>query len=176
MPLEMLSDRDPKFVANFWKSLFQTMGVVLLRSSAYHSHTDGQTERVNIVLEKYLRGYVNTDQRNWSELLYMAEFRYNSQVHSATGYNPFFLATGRHPRLPTWFGNPDEMNVRSPVPAVDDFIRERVLVYREATANIVRAQERYKVQSDKHRREVVYNKGEIVWLRLLPHQFHFVIF
>ena len=172
MPLDMLSDRDPKFVAKFWRSLFDIMGAQLLRSSAYHSHTDGQTERVNLVLEEYLRGYVKPDQTNWSELLYMAEFRYNSQVHSATGFSPFFLATGRHPRLPTWFENPDPASIRSPIPAVEEFLKERVLVYGEATASITRAQRRYKEQSDARRREVVYQVGKLAWLHLLPHQLH----
>ena len=41
MPKNMLSDRDPKFVAKFWEQLFLKLGVELLKSSAYHSKTDG---------------------------------------------------------------------------------------------------------------------------------------
>ena len=61
MPKNMLSNRDPKFVAKFWKQLFYKLGAELLKSSAYHSETDGQTERTNLELENYLKNYVNAD-------------------------------------------------------------------------------------------------------------------
>jgi hypothetical protein len=35
------------FVAHFWEQLHECLGTHLIRSSAYHPQTDGQTERVN---------------------------------------------------------------------------------------------------------------------------------
>jgi hypothetical protein len=167
----MLSDRDPKFVAKFWEQLFLKLGAELLKSSAYHSETDGQTERTNLELENYLKNYVDADQRNWSSLLYIAEFRYNSQVHSAIGFSPFFLATGRHPRLPIWFENPVATNTQSSVPTVEDFLKDRLSAYEEATASMTRAQRNYKGQSDKRRRDVVFKVGDLVKVRLEKHQY-----
>jgi hypothetical protein len=43
-------------------------------SSAYHSQTDGQTERVNRILEDTLRHFTNAEQTNWDALLPMVEF------------------------------------------------------------------------------------------------------
>jgi hypothetical protein len=170
MPKTMLSDRDPKFIAKFWKQLFHKMGAELLRSSAYYSQTDGQTERTNLELENYLRNYTDANQSNWSDLLYMAEFRYNSQVHSAIKFSPFFLATGRNPRLPIWFENPKEADLQSSVPAVEDFLKARLLAYEEATTSIACAQRSYKGQSDKHRRDVVFEVGNLVKVHLEKHQ------
>src|SRR5258705_7697181 len=67
-------------------------------STAYHPQTDGQTERVNQIIEYYLRCYCNWDQSDWVDLLSLAEFYYNNSKHSATKRTPFEAAYGRNPR------------------------------------------------------------------------------
>ena len=47
VPLTIISDRGSVFVSCFWEQLQECLGTHLLRSSAYHPQTDGQTERVN---------------------------------------------------------------------------------------------------------------------------------
>jgi IS30 family transposase len=47
MPLTIVSDKDKIFTSQFWKDLFAALDKKLLYSTAYHPHTDGQTERVN---------------------------------------------------------------------------------------------------------------------------------
>ena len=46
-PSSIISDRDPVFISNFWEELFKLQGVELLKSTAYHPQTDGQTKVVN---------------------------------------------------------------------------------------------------------------------------------
>jgi transposase InsO family protein len=55
LPESIVSDRDPRFTSAFWTRLFQLLGMRLLMSTAAHPETDGQTERVNRVLEDVLR-------------------------------------------------------------------------------------------------------------------------
>ena len=55
MPLSMLSDRDKVFTSQFWIELFSLLETELCLSTAYHPQTDGQSGRVNQVLEMYLR-------------------------------------------------------------------------------------------------------------------------
>ncbi|GMH40248.1 hypothetical protein BSKO_08152 [Bryopsis sp. KO-2023] len=43
-------------------------------SSAFHPQTDGQTERMNRVLEETLRCYVDARRRDWDERLPAADF------------------------------------------------------------------------------------------------------
>ena len=50
-PKAIVYDRDVKFTSNFLKGLFAYLGINLNFSTAYHPQTDGQTERVNQVLE-----------------------------------------------------------------------------------------------------------------------------
>ena len=71
---------------------------VYTRSSAYHPETDGQSERVNQVLEQYFRCFTSYEQTDWASFLPPAEFSYNNARHEATGVSPFFANYGLHSR------------------------------------------------------------------------------
>ena len=51
------------------------------------------------MIEAYLRAFVNFKQNNWARLLSMAEFIYNNAKNASTGYTPFELNCGYHPRV-----------------------------------------------------------------------------
>ena len=57
LPETLVSDWDPVFTSHFWRRLLELCGIRANRSSAFHLQTDGQTERLNSVLEQYLRMY-----------------------------------------------------------------------------------------------------------------------
>ena len=78
LPKAIVSDRDVKFTSNFWKGLFADLGTKLNFSTAYHPQTDGQTERVNQVLEDMLRMYVMDKPTKWEDYLHLVEFSYNN--------------------------------------------------------------------------------------------------
>ncbi|KAE9340565.1 hypothetical protein PF008_g11045 [Phytophthora fragariae] len=99
LPESIVSDRDPRFTSAFWTRLFALLGTRLLMSTAAHPETDGQTERVNRVLEDVLRSYA-TSFASWSSFLPMAEFALNNSTHASTGLTPFFVNNARHPRVP----------------------------------------------------------------------------
>ena len=99
MPDEIVSDRDPRFTSRFWRAVFGLLGTRLAMSTAYHPQTDGQTERVNRVLEDVLRSYA-TSFTEWSDFLPLAEFALNNSVHASTTLTPFFVCHGQHPKLP----------------------------------------------------------------------------
>ena len=103
LPKSIVSDRDPKFTGNFWTSLFKSLGTNLLFSSAYHPQTDGQTERVNQILEEMLRHYIQSRLASWEDYLPLVEFAYNNSFHSAIGMTPFQAAYGHAPIMPTNF-------------------------------------------------------------------------
>lgn len=100
MPTSLVSDRDKLFTSQFWRALFTLLGSKLHMSTTDHPQSDGQTERVNRVVEDILRSYAQGQPRRWSELLPSVEFAINNATHSSTGYTPFYLNYLRHPRLP----------------------------------------------------------------------------
>ena len=60
VPKTIISDRGSQFVARFWEQLHASLSTQLIRSSAYHPQTDGQTERINQILEDMLRACVRS--------------------------------------------------------------------------------------------------------------------
>ncbi|GMF28540.1 unnamed protein product [Phytophthora fragariaefolia] len=65
--------------------------------STDHPQTDGETERVNRVLEDTLRSVCAAEPTKWSTLLPQVAFALNNAVHSSTGFTPFYVNGLRHP-------------------------------------------------------------------------------
>ena len=65
VPNKIVSDKDEKLTSKFWKELFVGLGKELAFITTYHLQTDGQTKRVNKILEDILRMYVMHQQKKW---------------------------------------------------------------------------------------------------------------
>ena len=165
MPKRLVSDRDTRFTSHFRKALFEAMGTSFGMSTAYHPQTDGQTERVNRVLEEALRAYVDVLQTDWDRRLASMQFAYNTAKHSSTGETPLFLNYGRHPIIPGSLlgGSPPAARVRR-VPATQDFVNELRTSIANAKAALERSRERYKKVADTKRQEQEYAVGDRVLL------------
>jgi len=97
LPRTVVSDRGPQFVAGFWQALCVALKIQAKLSTPYHPQTDGQTERLNAIMEQYLRVYVNYLQDDWEQWLSLAEFSANNQASETTGMSPFFANFGYDP-------------------------------------------------------------------------------
>jgi hypothetical protein len=166
MSLGIVSDRDPKFTGRFWTRLQELWPMKALMSSAYHPQTDGLTERTNRTLQEYLRHYVNVDMNDWDKFLAPAEFAYNNATQESTGYSPFYLNTGRHPRVPEGFIHIPRGDHRpeAVTPSVEAWVGKLDELLDRAKRLLQAAQRRQKAYADKSRREVVYLAGDKVLL------------
>ncbi|GMF59097.1 unnamed protein product [Phytophthora fragariaefolia] len=103
MPIDIVSDRDPRFTARFWQEIFTLLGAQLPMSTADHPQTDGQPEHANREPVDALRSYAHSFH-HWSDCLPMAEFAIKTSVHVSTGHTPFYVNAMRHPRVPSVLG------------------------------------------------------------------------
>ena len=55
VPKKIMSDQGTQFTSHFWQQVHSSLGTKLNFSTAYHPQTDGQTERINQILEDMLR-------------------------------------------------------------------------------------------------------------------------
>ena len=93
----MVSDRGTQFNNQFIRHLYELLGILPAFSSVYHLQTDRQTERINQILEDYLRMYVLHRQDDWVQWLLLAEFAYNNKKSSTTEHLPFYIWYSEHP-------------------------------------------------------------------------------
>jgi hypothetical protein len=159
LPSSIISDRDSRFTAKEWDSLMEHLDVKLKMSTAFHPETDGQTERLNQVIEAYLRAFVNYEQDNWSELLPLAEYAYNNASHSGTGYSPFYANYGYHVRT-NWPTNKEVKNPTSRLYAhwLNQIHEELLVRIRKSQETMVKYAN--KKRSDKYE----LNVGDLVML------------
>jgi RNase H-like domain found in reverse transcriptase/Reverse transcriptase (RNA-dependent DNA polymerase)/Integrase zinc binding domain/Retroviral aspartyl protease/DNA N-6-adenine-methyltransferase (Dam) len=157
LPDKLVSDRDPRFNAEFWRTLFGLLGTKLNMSTAHHPQTDGQTERTHRTIEQILRAYVHPHHDDWAKWLPMVEFAYNNSLHSSINQTPFYANYGYHPATPGNFihipGNPASSHLES----IKDI---QALITREL--ELVKAQQ--SEQANKRRREVLFSIGDQVKL------------
>jgi hypothetical protein len=95
VPKKIVSDRGTQFMSRFWEKLHETMDTKLNFSLVYHHQTDGQTERVNQILEDKLRACALKDKKSWDKCLPYAGFSYNNSYQESLKMSPFKVLYGR---------------------------------------------------------------------------------
>ena len=134
------------------------MGIKLKFSSAYHPETDGQTERVNQVLEQYLICFIDFEQANWVSLLPFAQFNYNSTLHSSIKMTPAEALMGINPTFVPG-RNLGDCNPGVIQRLVD--LRQARIKLKE---NLTIAVQNYTKHANKKRKDVEFNEDDYVYL------------
>jgi transposase InsO family protein len=143
LPDDIIFDRGTQFTSKFWQSMFKILQVKTNLSSAYHPQTDGQTERVNQVLEQCLKCFINYHQDNWVDLLPVAKFAYKNTFQESIHQTPFFANYGYHTRF-------DSLNLSlAENPAAQDLVTRLLEIHKDMKVRLVEAQERQKRNADK---------------------------
>jgi hypothetical protein len=80
----IISNRDSKFVFEFWKALFSKLRIKFLMSIAYHSQTDEQSERINQIVEIALRFFLTENSEvNWINAASLIQASLNNSSNAA---------------------------------------------------------------------------------------------
>jgi hypothetical protein len=99
-PLEIISDRDTKFVSKTWTALFALTGTKLSLAYAYHQRFDGQTEVVNKTMEEIMRCFIDYKHLNWASQLPDICAAINNSINPLSGLSPNMIFYGRSPMRP----------------------------------------------------------------------------
>ena len=113
-------------------------------------------------LENFLRPYVKRHPQTWSQYLALAEFAANNAVNVATGYSPFYLNSGNHPRVPLVLMHSGD--VSSKIEVVQTMIDRMKTILEETQANLTVAQSQAKSRVDHLRRDETFEVGDEVVL------------
>ena len=164
LPNAIISDRDPKFLSDFWKGLFAKADTKILASTAYHPQTDGQSERTNQTVEVALRHYINSHQDDWPSHLPIIQAAINTSVSATTKFSPLQLLYGFNPR--------HTLDLLKGKSAADNWASDRELFRKEAADSIVLAQQQMIRFTDPKRKHLAFAVGDRVYLRLSNDKAH----
>ena len=163
IPVSIISDRDPRFILRFWGKLQEAMGTRLNFSTAFHPQTDGQSERVIKILEDMLRSCAIDYEGSWDRHIPLVEFVYNNSFQSSIGMAPYEALYGRKCRTPLCWTELSERKVIGPDLIQDT--EEKVKMIRE---RLKVATDRQKSYTDMKRKDIRYEVGEKVFLKVSP--------
>ncbi|CAL5400001.1 unnamed protein product [Camellia sinensis] len=163
IPVSIVSDRDPRFVSHFWNKLQEALGTTLKFSTAYYPQTDGQSERTIQTLENMLRICVLDLKGNWDEHLPLVEFAYNNSYQASIGMAPYEALYGRRCRSPLCWTEVRDRKLLGP--EIVQIASEKIQLIQQ---RIRTAQSRQKSYADTRRRDLEFQVGDHVFLKISP--------
>lgn len=101
----------------------------------------------------------------WTQFLSLAEWCYNTAVHSATGITPYEATYGKPPPSLVSY-----IKDSSSVEAVDSLLSSRQDIWVNLQIRLQKAQQAMKIQADRKCRDVSYSIGDWVYVKLQPYR------
>ena len=165
IPISIISDRDPRFTSRFWGKLQETSGNQLNFSTTFYPQTNGQSERVIQVLEDMLRSCVINYEGSWDRHIPLVEFVYNRGFQSSIGMAPYEALYERKCRTPLCWTELSEKKIIGL-----DLIQEAKEKVKMIKERLKVATDRQKSYFDMRRKDIRYEIGEKVFLKVSPWQ------
>jgi len=130
-------------------------------SMAFHPEIDAQTEKTIRTIEDMIRLCALEWAGDWEDYMPLVEFSYNNNYHSSIGMSPFEAMYGRPCRTPLcWTEVGERMSFNN---RLINETAEKIQFIRD---NMKKAQDRQKKYADRKRREVEFQEGDMVYLKV----------
>ncbi len=162
----IVSNRDFQFILTMWKSLCKRLRITASLFTAYHSKIDDQTKRVNQDVERELRTYCNYMQNDWVKWISMMKFSDNFNIFSIISMTLFYFNKEFHSRMSFNSDTTDYETTRERLEArkADDIAIQMKELLSFDRQQLKKTKLIIEVQVNKHRRNVIYEVGDWVWL------------
>ncbi|KAL0556468.1 hypothetical protein IC582_004982 [Cucumis melo] len=157
------ANRDACFTSKFWKGLQLALGTRLDFSTTFHPQTDGQTERLNQILEDMLRACVLEFSGSWDSNLHLMEFVYNNSYQATIDMAPFEALYGKCCRSLICWGEVGEQRMLGP-----ELVQTTNVAIQKIRARMVTAQSRQKSYADVRCKDLEFDVGDMVFLKVAP--------
>ena len=159
LPYAVISDRDPRFMSDFWQAVFARLRTKLLASTAFHPPTNGGSERTNQTVEIALRYLITTyPDIDWVTFLPALQAYLNNAPNAATGLSPNEVVYG--------FKTREIVSSLAEDAPVSDFADRRDEYRREAADAGDFANAKAKVYHDARHQPLMFKPGDRAYLRL----------
>lgn len=168
VPREIHTDQGRQFESELFKEMCSLLGIDKTRTSAFHPAGDGLIERAHRTLEDMLSKYVETNQRNWDEVLPLLLMAYRSSKQESITMTPNMMMLGREIDLPVdllYPPPPTETNLPSNEYVVQ-LQNKMKIVHEIARASLLEAGQKQKRLYDSRISKHKYTVGDAVWLRV----------
>jgi hypothetical protein len=164
VPKYLASDRASGFTSAQMNTICARIGVIKKNTTGLQPQANATVERLHRWLAAALTILCNKYSTDWNKYLDAVLFSYRIAVNAATGFSPFFLVYGRHPRIPMdlVFDLPDTPGFpRADQPNFPDRMEE---IFTEARTRQTRLQTTNRSRRDALRHDIVFEPGDFVLL------------
>ena len=167
-PARIHSDQGQNFESKLIQELCLIAGVEKSHTTPYHAMGNGQVERFNQTLLQMLGTLEEYQKSDWKAHVPTLVHAYNATIHDSTGYSPYFLMYGRHPRLAidAFLGlSPDALSATRQTEFVRKLQERLHFAYQTAQKSAQKSAAKHKANYDLNVRNSALKPGDRVLVR-----------
>jgi hypothetical protein len=168
IPDRVITDQGSNFTSDLMRQVYGHMGIERNATTSYHPQSNGVVERFNRTLKDMLSKLIADRKDDWDELLEWALANFRAVPSVATGDTPFFLMTGRDPRMPldTMGGAAGRRRDALADGDKSQFVEVLMDIAQRARESILESQRKMKLRHDVSAKTKPLVVGDLVKLRV----------